>query len=145
MSNELDHGHDSTGNDNWQGKLTPEQFHVLREKGTERPFSGEYVNFFEDGTYTCAGCGSELFRSENKYDSGCGWPAFDDVANSDAVEFHEDTSFEMYRTEVICKKCGGHLGHIFPGYGPKELPNGKHGTGNWICINSVALNFKKNE
>lgn len=120
----------------WKEKLTPEQYHVLREKGTERPFTGEYVEFDKDGIYTCAGCGNQLFRSENKYDSGCGWPAFDDVADSDSVTFQRDTSFDMDRTEVLCKKCGGHLGHIFPGYGPRET------TGNWICINSVALNFK---
>lgn len=121
----------------WKAKLTPEQYHVLREARTERPFSGEYVDHDKDGVYTCAGCGNELFKSDNKYDSGCGWPAFDNVADSDAVILSEDNSLGMERIAVSCKDCGGHLGHIFPGYGPKET------TGNWICINSVALNFRE--
>ncbi len=116
--------------------LTPEQRHVLREKGTERAFSGEYVDFFENGTYACAGCGVLLFSSENKFDSHCGWPSFDDIANSEAVELQEDATHEMRRTEVLCKSCGGHLGHVFPD-GPKDT------TGLRYCINSVALNFRK--
>jgi len=116
--------------------LTPEQRHVLREKGTERAFSGEYVDFFENGTYVCAGCGVLLFSSENKFDSHCGWPSFDDIANSEAVELQEDATHEMRRTEVLCKSCGGHLGHVFPD-GPKDT------TGLRYCINSVALNFRK--
>ena len=118
----------------WKQKLTDEQYHVLREKGTEKPFSGEYVDHDETGTYTCAGCGNSLFASGNKFDSHCGWPSFDDVISGDGIETHNDTSHGMRRIEVTCKKCGGHLGHVFPD-GPKDT------TGLRYCINSVALNF----
>jgi methionine-R-sulfoxide reductase len=125
-------------NSEWKEKLTPEQYYVLREKGTEKPFSGEYVDFDETGEYTCAGCGSMLFTSDNKFESGCGWPSFDDVVNSDAVITENDDSLGMHRVEVLCRQCGGHLGHVFPD-GPQET------TGIRYCINSTALHFRKKD
>jgi len=119
----------------WRAELTPEQYHVLREKGTERPFTGDYDHVFDSGTYHCAGCGAELFSSDAKYDSGCGWPAFSAPAAEDKVDEETDTSFGMVRTEVMCAACGGHLGHVFP--------DGPRPTGIRYCINSAALRLEE--
>jgi peptide-methionine (R)-S-oxide reductase len=115
-------------------KLTVEQYHVLREKGTEKPFTGKFYNHKEKGIYTCADCGAELFGSETKFDSETGWPSFYDTKKG-TIKFVEDNSLGMQRTEVICSKCKGHLGHVFND-GPKEK------TGKRFCINSCSLNFE---
>ena len=122
--------------DYWKRKLTPEQYSVLRGKGTEPAFSGKYWNNHEIGMYHCVACGQALFSSDTKFDSGSGWPSFDDPVNKEHVELLEDRSHGMLRTEVICKNCGSHLGHVFND-GPKET------TGTRFCINSCALDFKK--
>ena len=122
--------------DYWKKKLTPEQYAVLREKGTEAPFTGKYFDNHKNGTYVCAACGHELFASDAKFDSGTGWPSFDQPMNREHVELVEDAGYGMVRTEVICKNCGSHLGHVFPD-GPKET------TGERYCINSCSLDFKE--
>lgn len=115
----------------WKKELTPEQYRILRQKGTERPFTGEYEETTTPGTYRCAGCGLELFTSDTKFDSGCGWPSFYAPMAGDNIDQHEDLSFGMRRTEVTCARCGGHLGHVFP--------DGPRPTGMRYCINSVSL------
>lgn len=117
----------------WRAQLTPEQYDVLRNKATERPYTGEYDEFFEKGTYVCAACGNPLFVSNNKFNSHCGWPSFDQAIKG-AVTYHHDTTYGMDRTEVMCAKCGGHLGHVFND-GPVKT------TGERYCTNSVSIKF----
>ncbi len=120
----------------WKKKLTLQQYQILREKGTEPPFTGKYVDMHEKGMYACAACGAELFSSDTKFESGSGWPSFYDAAKSENIILHDDNSFGMKRTEVTCAHCGGHLGHLFKD-GPQEK------TGKRYCINSCSLDFKK--
>lgn len=125
--------------DDWKKKLTPEQYHVLREKGTEVPGTGKYLSNDENGDYTCAACGTVVFKSDSKYESTLpgliGWPSFADAADSGAVKLSDDSSLGMQRIEVTCATCGSHLGHLFD---DPTSPNGKH-----YCINSAALDFEK--
>jgi len=123
--------------DEWRKQLSPVQFNILREKGTERPFTGEYDKFYEAGTYYCAACGSELFTSKTKYNSGCGWPAFYEPSINKNIVEKKDVSHGMVRIEVMCAKCGGHLGHVFN--------DGPEPTGLRYCINSGSLEFKSAE
>ncbi len=122
--------------DEWKQKLTPEQYHILREKGTESPFSGKYYNDHSDGMYRCAACGQELFSSGTKFDSGSGWPSFTDPVNRENVILENDDTLGMRRTEVMCKRCGSHLGHVFDD-GPADKGGLRY------CINSCALSLDK--
>jgi len=122
-------------NDQWKNELTPEQYHVLREKGTEAPFTGEYVDLHDDGIFVCRACGNTLFSSKTKFESGTGWPSFYDVAHQGNVELRQDNSVGMKRTEIVCSNCGGHLGHLFDD-GPRDKGSKRY------CINSCALKFQ---
>lgn len=121
----------------WRRRLTPEQYTVLRTHGTERPFAGQYVDCHEDGTYHCAACGNKLFSSHTKFESGSGWPSFYEPVNRDNVELMEDRTHGMSRTEVLCKRCGSHLGHMFN--------DGPEPTGQRYCINSISLELESEQ
>lgn len=117
----------------WKKELSPEQYYVLRQKGTERPFTGQYNMHFEEGVYKCAGCGTELFKSTDKFESHCGWPSFSDEIPGEKIKKIRDTSHGMIRTEIVCGNCGGHLGHVFDD-GPGE-------KGLRYCVNSLSIDF----
>jgi peptide-methionine (R)-S-oxide reductase len=124
--------------DDWKEKLSPEQYHVLREQGTERAFTGIYWDNHDDGVYRCAGCNTPLFTSDDKFESGSGWPSFDKPVSPDVIEEITDTTHSMVRTEIRCAKCGGHIGHVFPD-GPRDT------TGLRYCTNSCSLEFDKED
>ena len=128
----------SKSDEEWRGELSPEEYAVLREAATERPWTGELLDEGRAGLYTCAACGAELFKSGTKFDSGCGWPSFYESVRPEAVQLIEDTSLGMVRTEVRCASCGSHLGHVFPdGLGTP--------TGDRYCMNSISLGFQPDE
>jgi peptide-methionine (R)-S-oxide reductase len=124
-------------NEEWKKELTPEQYYILREKGTERAHTGEYNMFFEDGTYRCSACNAELFTSDSKFDAHCGWPSFDRAISDSAIVEKADYSHGMVRTEIMCGTCGGHLGHVFND-GPTD-------TGLRYCVNSISIDFEEEE
>ena len=124
-------------NEFWRDKLTPEEFNVCREKGTERPFTGEYWDTTEEGVYNCRCCGEPLFLSDTKFDAGCGWPSFFQPADAEVILEERDTSHGMVRTEVMCKKCGSHIGHVFE--------DGPNPTGLRYCVNSLSVKLEKKE
>ena len=124
-------------NEYWRDKLTPDEYYVCREKGTERAFTGEYWDCEKDGVYHCRCCGEPLFLSDTKFDAGCGWPSFFQPTQDDAIQEERDTSHGMIRTEVMCKKCGAHLGHVFP--------DGPAPTGLRYCINSLSIKLGESE
>jgi len=127
----------SKTNEEWRKILSPAEYHVLRQKGTEPPFTGQYLKNNKKGMYVCAACGNKLFSSETKFDSGTGWPSFWQAISNESIELETDNAHGMKRIEVLCKKCGGHLGHVFND-GPKP-------TGERYCMNSVSLKFKENK
>jgi len=134
-TNETDRREVQLSEQEWRERLTPEQYEVMRQNGTEPAFTGRYWNVKDDGIYRCAGCGAELFSSETKFESGTGWPSFYEPAVAENIELRSDDSHGMRRTEVVCRRCGGHLGHVFP--------DGPAPTGQRYCINSCAIDLER--